>query len=896
MRLLLSALFIFICSVSFSQNGIDSVLNTNPNGNVPDSLLVNSDTIPAKSKSQNKFSSYESVGDTLFNNKKDSLLNANKKDIPGNNLKNKYENKIGEYKNDSLAKEKLKTTAKEKLTGVIPVTDVKDKLSSTKESVLTRNDSLLSDQKNKIKSFSPKAYITKQYKAMKPYGNISIGYEYGVLPSVVGDHYPSGGYKTEGNISFLIVNVPLELTYSYSDIKNTIGINNYFRLSYDANRYKEQVQDKLNVKDKLKLDQLNNLQLQQEELKQKIDYLGFLKSNPNYNTAAIEKVKSEVPAGINPSLNKDSLQLPISDDQLKIPITEIPKDSARLASSIKSLPEQSPLPKGLTDSIQSHSHSEKDSLYTDSTAVTSSDSLSAVDSTETKSKLKKRNEEVAAKYIKYKAKYDSVNEKIIEIQREIEYIKAVKENPMIVVNPYLSVVQSFMRGIKKVEIGLCHPTNSTFLVNNIPLQGINIEYGTDEKFITACYGTTVNNMMYNTNTLQGALQGARNMYNYFDFGNLSAGRKIFSLKGGIGKVDDSHLFAGFLIGKGRADYLSPLSDVSTSFSKESNVVIELDAKYKFTDNASLDIIVGKSSIKEEDLSMDQIKRGVNEIFSNYRSYAVLGRLNIGISRTKTKLTFSTRWIDPYFRSFGVGFLRSDNLRYEIKAEQPIGKKIKYTIAYRREEDNILKLFNYTNLLQSINNSLNIKVSRQINIRLNYVPLFRELRSSSIIIIDKNQIATAMLSYSPRPRKVSAVFNALYSRYIISGDSATINFENIAYSHMLQWKSGFKTGLNVSWFKNSLKDSLNNDTYIGVLDAGYNFKNSGSFSVGGKMAWKQSLDIQYGFVVKLSLKLYKGLFWEAEAEKILIGDYYNSFIIGEIKKFPYYCSTKLILKF
>ena len=884
MRLFLSALFISIYCTTFSQTGNDSLLNIIPS----ETILSNSILIPDTTFSDIKMSSNNELimkGDTLlYKQKKDSIALYLKNNNPFNEKQSKVSNVIP----DSLSKEKLKNNAIEKVNGVLPDLDVKSKVNSNTESILARKDSLLSQQKNKIQSFSPKAFIVKQYKAIKPFGNISIGYEYGVLPSVAGG-YPVGGYKTEGNISFLVLNLPLELNYSYTDIKNTIGINNYFRLSYDANRYKDQMQDKLNVKDKLMTEQLNKLQLQQTELKQKMEYLSFLKNNPNYNTAAIEKVKTQLPAGLN-----DSIQLPTN--------TLLPSDSIHT-----SLSNTSTLPNGLlsssilNDTINGKLTSQEVISISDTTKSAldnkTNDSTTVVnDSVETQNKLKKRNEEVITKLAEFKTKYDSINEKVTEIQKEIEQIKAVKENPMIVVNPYLSKVQSFMRNIKKIEIGLCHPSSSTFLVNNIPLQGINIEYGTDEKFITACYGTTINAVLYNTNTIQGAVEGARNLYNYFDFGNLSSGRKIFSLKGGIGKQDASHLYAGFLIGKGRSDYLSPMADLSSSASKESNFVAELDAKYKFTDNVSIDVVLGKSSIKEEDLSVEQLKRGVNELFSNYRSYAFLGRLNVVISKTKTKLTFSTRWVDPYFKSFGVGFLRSDNLRYEVKAEQIITKKIKYTIAYRREEDNILNLFNYSNVLQSINNSLNIKLSRQVNIRLNYVPLFRELKSSEVTIKDRNQIATVMFSYTPRPRKVNAMFNALYSKYIISGDSATINFENIAYSHMAQWKSGFKTGLNVSWFKNSLKDSLNNDTYLGVLDVGYAFKNSGSFSVGGKIAWKQAQNPKYGFVVKLSLKVYKGLFWEGEAEKILIGDYYNSFIIGEIEKFPYYCNTRLILKF
>ncbi|MBL7884403.1 MAG: hypothetical protein JNL69_10075, partial [Bacteroidia bacterium] len=150
--------------------------------------------------------------------------------------------------------------------------------------------------------------------------------------------------------------------------------------------------------------------------------------------------------------------------------------------------------------------------------------------------------------------------------------------------------------------------------------------------------------------------------------------------------------------------------------------------------------------------------------------------------------------------------------------------------------------------------------------------------------------------TPKPKKISSQFNALYSRYIISGDSININFENFTYTHNFLMKSGFKTGLNISWFKNNLSDTLGNDTYLSVLDVGYSTKKGSSVTIGGKMAYKQKTEPQYGFLFRGKIKIYKGLFGEIEAEKILIGDYYNSFVLWKIKSFPYYCSTRLTLNF
>lgn len=700
-------------------------------------------------------------------------------------------------------------------------------------------DSLGLNRKLKTKSNS---FLKNQVSSLKPLGSVSIGYEYGVLPFIVGGGFPAGGFSSQGNVSFLLLNIPLELTYHYTSIKNVIGLNNYFRISYDADRYKEQLSQNLSTKNQLSKLELNKLQLEQQKTLQKIEYLNFLQRFPNY---------------------------------------KIPKDTSKPAYSLFGL-----------DSNQTYSYSESNMYDTSGFKNSLNDSL--IKNYQYSSKQDSLSSEILA----YKSKYDSITQLVTTTKQQIDQIKNIQDNSNTIVNPYLSKVQKILSGIRKFEIGLCHPSYSTFLVNNVPLQGINIEYAKNNNFVAFTYGTTINNLLFNTNTIQGTMQSARNLYNYFDFGNLEAGRKILCLKGGVGAKDDTHIFVGFLFGKGRTDYLHPHIDgtVVASSSKESNVVFELDGKYKFSEQLNVDLIFGKSSSQVGDLSSETINKSVNEIFSDFRSNAFLIRINGGIKKTNTKLTLTTRWVDPFFRSFGIGFLRSDNLRYEIKAEQQFSKKIKYTIAYRREEDNLLKLYSYKNTLQTINNSLNLKVNRYINIRLMYAPLFRELKSENVVIKDRNHISTVVLSYTPKPKKVNSQFNALYSRYIISGDSIHINFENFNYSHQFSFKSGFKTGMNISWFKNNLSDTLGNDTYLSVADIGYVYKNGNNLTVGGKMAYKANIEPQYGFIIKTRMKIYKKLFIEAEAEKILIGDYYNGLALWSIKKFPYYFNTRLTFNF
>lgn len=730
--------------------------------------------------------------------------------------------------------------------------DIKQQVSDTKNNLSSKKDTLRSQNKTKLQNIKPQTagFLKRQLKAIQPHGSIAIGYEYGILPFVSGDNYPSGGFKTEGNVAFLLLNIPLELTYYYTNIRNTIGLNNYFRISYDANRYKEQLAQKMSTKELVSKDQLGKLQQQQQQTAQRLEYLKFLEQHPNYKLPKTDSLSS--------SINQP----------------QIPTDS--IAISTPSVNQSNNIDTSMISNYVNH--------YTDS-LKNESDYLHKKDS-------------ISQEVIKYQSKYDSINQLINETKQQLDQIKNIQNGSNTFTNPYLTKAQQFLSNIKKFEIGLCHPSYSTFLANNIPIQGINIEYSKNNNFLAITYGTTINNLMSNPNTIQGTIQYTRNLYNYFDFGNLSSGRKIFSVKGGIGNKEDSHFHVGFLLGKGRTNYLllTPTESLFSGTSTESNLVLEMDARYKFSEQLNIDFIVGKSSIQEEDISSEQIKKSVNEIFSNYRSYAMLTRINAGIKKTKTKLSFSTRWVDPFFKSFGIGFIRSDNLRFEVKAEQPITNKIKYSISYRREEDNLLRLYNYKNTLQTINNTLNFKLNRQFNLRLIYAPLIRELKSENITIHDRNHISTAILTFTPKFKKVNVQFNGLYSRYLITGDTSNINFENVTYTHLFEFKSGFKTGMNVSWFKNSLKDTTSNDTYLSVIDVGYSSPKEHSLTLGYKMAYKVGLNPQYGFLLKARIKLVKNFYWDAEMEKILIGDYYNGFDIGKIKKFPYYCNTRLVLNF
>jgi hypothetical protein len=741
------------------------------------------------------------------------------------------------------------------------------KLSGFKENL--NKDSLKHNLKEKISlpklrkdSTLNKNSLLKKLKTAFPTGNISLGYDYGFLPYTVNSTSPSSAIKTEGRVGLDLLNIPIDVTFFYSTQKNLIGLNNYFRISYNADRYKDKLSNKLTGNLDSYKNQLGDLNSQKQQLMQKMAYTDYLSSiNPD---------KWPIDTTINKPDLKTTKLSELKVDTSKTKINYNKPDSSLINKYINK------------DTLKNNQYYSKADSIAQKTAY-----------------YKNKSDSVVKLYDVYKSKYDLLNDSVKKVQNKINDLENLTNSgysPFLSKLPYFNKIQNFLSGIKKFDLGLCYPSYSTFLANNIPVRGVNFEYQKNNRFFGFTYGTTVSTLLYNNKNIDGFLQNVRNSYNYFDINNLSAGRKILSVKFGIGTKENNHFFVGFLIGKGLNSYLSSTSLDITSRPKETNLVIEADIRQKLLKNTFLDIALGKSSLQESDLNMEVIRTAAKEIFSNFRSYAFLVKLTTKIPVTKSSLTFSVRWVDPFFKSFGIGFIRSDNMRYEAKLDQPLGKVLKYTGMFRYEEDNLLKLLNYKNTFYSINNTISYKIRRGLMLRVGYTPLIRTLNGDNYHMQNKNSITTGIITFTPKSRNVQKQFNFLYNYYLVNTDSAQINFQNFAYYHQISFKGGFKTGFNMSWFKNNLKDSTSNNVFLGVLDVGYQFKNGSTVTVAGKSAYKLNSQFYPGFILKSNIKLGKSFFWENQIEKFIVGDLFNGYDLNNLKKFPYYCSTKIILNF
>jgi hypothetical protein len=87
--------------------------------------------------------------------------------------------------------------------------------------------------------------LTTFIKATFPQGSITAGYDYGLLPFLVQvNPPPQGNFKTHGNFTIQAKSLPFNASFFYSSVGTISGLNNYFRIQFDAQRYQQHLKEK----------------------------------------------------------------------------------------------------------------------------------------------------------------------------------------------------------------------------------------------------------------------------------------------------------------------------------------------------------------------------------------------------------------------------------------------------------------------------------------------------------------------------------------------------------------------------------------------------------------------------------------------------------------------------
>ncbi len=526
--------------------------------------------------------------------------------------------------------------------------------------------------------------LVGQKKSEKPIhisGQVGVGYEYGLLPFVSNAQPPQGNAFSNGVLGVCYKGVPLTFNYHYSSVGTISGLNNYARLRFDSQSYRKQLKEKLQNYKAEKIQQLTDLQGYRQKIQQQLLYLDMLEKG------TVSNAQAKLPE--LPSLNK----LPFSLSS--IPGFELPSEEL-------SLPE-----------INTNDHLPLDSLKMPSIK----DSLGfneALGNRKTQllnmlSLLQKA--EGALEQLKG-ASLDSLYQSQ-EIQKDL---------------PGQSKLKRILSYTDKLELGLCYPDNNVFTVARTPVRGVNFEYSKHNKFFAFTHGRTVNNLFIGNNVLQNNLNAARNLYNFFDFNNVESGRRITSIKYGWGAKSGTHLYLGVLHGYGKTSYLD-----SISTTKEHNLVGEVDAQWTINKTNHLAFSYGRSYIQADQINNTEQSAITASFFDfTHRSNAALLNYKLELPKTRTEVSVSGRLVDPFFKSLGLGFMRSDNLRYEGRLKQRIGKTFKLSGFYRRERDNLLAMYDFNNVLMSYGVGAELKIKRSGFAKVDLRPVVHSMDAEWIV--------------------------------------------------------------------------------------------------------------------------------------------------------------------
>ena len=666
-------------------------------------------------------------------------------------------------------------------------------------------------------------------------GYLTAGYQYGLTPYAMMDSTVGGFFSIEGNQQVNIASAPINISGRYSTLRNVTGLNNSIHVSFDAAAYKEQLRQRAKQKAVSYKDSIVNMQSLEQKYTQRLYYLQYL------NTLSPEQYKKKFPQ--QPALpGVDSLQPNIPKTDSLVPDVQVPKYA---------LPSLSlPTGEGYKDSLSTIIEQQRMLL----------DSI--------------RN----------------VRSRFEKLQHLTDSISAMKngELPSAGQLPWLSRVRSF-------EAGLCYPMLSPFSLYGIPLRGFVTEVETGKMYFAASAGKTISNLMFTQSLLENNISNARNLYNFFDFTNVESGRTVAAVRVGAGQKDGNHIIAGLLWGKGLQSYWQDSSVTLNTAETEQNVVADIDASFRLGKIHQFSFNYAKSVIRNTNTAIENDTSGQPRLTDpGYRSHAAQVKYTGVIPWTHTGVSATVRWIDPYFRSYGSGFVRPDNVRFEIKAEQSLGKKWKLQLMYRQEQNNLLGLYNDVTLLRSGGVSLQFKGSSRFQCRVLYQPVVQQVSGDTLVFRNDNQMVNTSFTWRPKTGKWRTTITGVGSYYKLLDGVANREYTNTLFIARTQSKKGWMFGANYSLYTISPDDSLYTDNGIAMIESGYTTKKGWSIIGGYKFGHFSDGHTESGFMAQGTVPLWKNASLVIEGQRLIRGDFYNMYSKELFDSFPYLLSTRLQL--
>lgn len=317
-------------------------------------------------------------------------------------------------------------------------------------------------------------------------GELNAFQKYGILTEYLDTTTtdPLFVYGSRGDLQLNSFNVPVKIQYNIASYQNPIGVNNYFKISYDYEQLKNKKLEfpETDLEGKLKGQMDKNISVQND-----------LKSNISFSEILQEKLKTEI----------EQRATKLAEQELEKASC---KDSTQTSEYCDSISKKYEENKQKIEELQAqldtvnYYHDEAVSLYDD---------------------------------------YQYANETLKE---KGDFIK--NNNGDLYKNKVSSAINSFMGKFSKFNVGLSNPSMTGLSQNSVPMKGLNFEIEKEKWFVSFAGGYLINNLFVSNDKIQNQLQNTQNLFNQFDFQEIRENPFILHTKGGIGKKTKSHAFIG----------------------------------------------------------------------------------------------------------------------------------------------------------------------------------------------------------------------------------------------------------------------------------------------------------------------------------------------------------------
>ncbi|MBL1281090.1 MAG: hypothetical protein COA33_012490 [Fluviicola sp.] len=680
-------------------------------------------------------------------------------------------------------------------------------------------------------------------------GELNNGMDYGLLVGYVdtSSSRPFRVLNSNADLQVTSLGLPLNVSYSYSNFRNPLGVNNYFRISVDTDKLKQKSEQK-------KSELIGNVDSQINDVK---NIKSQLTGKLGYGEILMERLDREI--------NSQKKRLESQKSELQELKSSQVIDSTNVSSKIK----DSIMSSSKLDSLE-RKYSQAQKAYQKTIALYDT---------------------IYTLYSKAKGVYTRYSNIEQELEEKKEFLNdysglvSKKNIETKLESEAVGRKSGIINDIKTLDIGLTYPKTTALSNNSVPIKGLHLELQRKKWYSSVSVGTTVNNLFVSNDIVQNKLVNTQNLFNQFDFQSITEKGFLVNIISGYGTKEGSHIFLGVRhLSNSRVDlalYNNPSTPVKTP-----SLGLEIDTRIipRFLPDTKIDFVYGKTS-QTSKLIDGTRKSVVNSLFSNDRTNTGLVKIIQPIKRLKTRITASARWIDPSADMRSLGVLQPNNFRYELRSRHTITRRLNVGLNYRRDQNNVARTSDSTINLNIIGGEINGQIGRIISYfgTVNY--LTQSTMSNSLEFDRKNNyMLGAGISYQYELNDTKNAITFSYNDYLITDSISTNLFRNIGVQNLTFFRKG-KNSFSVSYFKSGSDDFEESEAIIIGEEYVYGMKRV-KINVGVKFAYNNRLKNDIGFKAGLIASLTDFIEFSLSAEKLILGNFYNSYDRQRFDNFPY----------